>query len=117
MKQKLKLIKRGIIKYRKTIIDSFIRACLPAIAFTGQSAAYKYKRIQIGEYPEEPIEIINTRLQEMRLVIIREAVILFLLLTLIFFIIYLIYWLKRNHGINLLQELKTMFFQKNSPKE
>ncbi len=116
MKQKFRH-KKEASKYRKTVIDCFIRACIPAIAFTGQSAIYKYKSLKMGEYPEEPVEIINARLHAMRLIIVREAVIWFLLLTLIFFTIYLIYWFKRNHDINLIQELKNVIFKKKKQSD
>ena len=53
----------------------------------------------------------------MRLIIVREAVIWFLLLTLIFFTIYLIYWFKRNHDINLIQELKNVIFKKKKQSD
>lgn len=113
VKQKFDLLKKGISQYRKTVIRSIISAWVTANLFSWFPAIDKIKSLEIGEYPEEPAEIISARLQEMRPVIIREAVITFLLLMIIFFAIYLIYWFMRNHNINLIRKLRTEIFKKD----
>lgn len=106
MKQAWISLKKTLAQYRKTIGSVIFSAQQIALIFSWFPALNKIKGLEIGEYPEEPAEIISARLQEMRPIIIRDAVIRFLLLTLLFFIIELFYWFKRNHDINLFKEIK-----------
>lgn len=117
MKQNWIMIKKGLQQYRKTIGRAMLLAQQIALIFAWFPALNKIKSLEIGEYPEEPAEIISARLQEMRPFVIRQAIIRFLLLTLLFFIIELLYWFKRNHDINLIQELKNVIFKKKKQSD
>ena len=117
-KQKLDILKKGIAKYRKTIIRPILNAYQWALLFSWFPALYKIKSLDIGEYAEEPVEVISARMQEMRSAIIWEAVVRFFLLTIIFYFLFLFYWFKRNHNINLIQKLRTELFpQKTDSKD
>lgn len=117
MKQNWIILKKVMAQYRKTIGRAILLAQQIALIFAWFPALNKIKSLEIGEYPEEPAEIISARLQEMRPIVIREAIIRFLLLTLLFFILELIYWFKRNHDINLIQELKTVILKKKKQND
>lgn len=106
MKEKLDLLKKGLSQYRKAFIKAICGA-LTVANLAWWPAVDKINSLEIGEYPEEPAEIISARLQEMRPVIIRDAAVTFLLLFIIFFILYLLMWFKRDYNINLIRKLRT----------
>lgn len=113
MKEKFSLLKNELFHYRKTVFDSVISALLTAVPFAWLPAIYKIKSLEIGEYPEEPVEIVSARLQAMRPVIIRHGAIIFLLLTIILFLVLLFWRFKRRHNINLIRQLRTGSFDKD----
>lgn len=112
MKKFFILLKKLFSQYRMTVIRSIINALTVAAIFSWLPTIYKFKSLEIGEYPEEPAEIISERLHEMMPVIITEALIKFLLFALVFFIIFLIYWFKRDYNINLVQKFRFKIFGK-----
>ena len=114
MKQNWIIVKEVLQQYRKTIGRAMLLAQQIALIFAWFPALNKIKSLEIVEYPEEHAEIISARLQEMRPFVIRQAIIRFLLLTLLFFIIELLYWFKRNHDINLIKELKNIISKKKN---
>lgn len=105
MKQKMDLLKKLISKYQKAFINSAISAFSTALPLSWLPAIYKIRGLEIGEYPEEPAEIILARLREMRPVYLKEAVIKFLLIFIISFFIYSLYWFKKHYNINLVDKL------------
>ncbi|MCI9073284.1 MAG: hypothetical protein HFH80_10900 [Lachnospiraceae bacterium] len=113
MRQTLDSVKKGIVQYGRIIIRSIICAGLIAFNFSWLPALYRIRSLEIGEYPEEPVEIISARLQEMRPVIIGQAVLSFFLLLILFLIIFLLYWFKREHNINLIQKIRATIKKKN----
>lgn len=112
--RKTNVWKSVMTQYRKTIMQAVINACTCAFTISWFPALYKIKSLEIGEYPEEPAEIVYARLQEMKPIIIRNAVICFVLLLIVFLVVFLIYWFKRSHGINLIKELWNRLFKQKS---
>lgn len=112
MKQKLDMLKSGISKYRKIVNRSMITAFGVAFAIAVQSAAYRMNSLKLGEYPEEPAEIIQARILEMQPIIIRDAIICFFLFQILFFVIYLAFWLKKDYNISLIYTFRTEFLKK-----
>lgn len=112
MKQKLDILKNGISKYRKIVNRSLITAFGVAFAIAVQSAVYRMNSLKLGEYPEEPAEIIQARILQMQPIIVRDAIICFVLLLILFFVIYLAYWLNRDYNISLIHAFRTEFLKK-----
>ncbi len=108
--KKLELLKKWLSQYRKIVIDSFIVACSTRLSLSAVPAVLRIKSIEAGTYPEEPIEIISRRLQEMRPVIIMEAVAAFFLFTAVYFVIQLYVRFKRKYNINFFQKFKKILF-------
>lgn len=113
MKEKFGLLKKVLFQYRMTVFQSVVNAMGTAVPFVWPYAIYKIKSLEIGKYPEEPAEIVSARLQAMRPVILRHAVLIYLLLTIILFIVLLFWRFKRRHNINLIRQLRTGSFDKD----
>lgn len=112
MKQKLVMVKKGVSKYWKALINTIISTLVTAVPFAWYPALYRIKSLEAGEYPGESAEVISARLLEMRPGIIREALVRFLLLAVLFFMIYFIYWVKRYYNISLIQKMRTEMIKK-----
>ena len=107
MKQnKSKLVKKLLVKYRKTIIDSIILSVAVGFNFSLLIATYKIADIKAGEYPEQPIAIREELLSEAMPGIIISSIAIFLLIMIVYFISAVIIRLRLEYNIHLFHEIK-----------
>ncbi len=109
--------KNGISQYRKTIVNTVFSAFCSGITFSALIFFHKIAGIRAGEYPEQPVALINEQLHAAMPGLVAWAVFRCLLFTAVLFVLILLSRFKILHDINLIREWRDYRKRKKMAKE